>query len=63
MKNYELFDDSEFISWSGKESLNLSEKYLFSKYLYSEDLKTEILDVGTGNGRFLFKLANLSLLV
>lgn len=45
MKNYELFDDSEFISWSRRESLNVSEKYFFSKYLYSQDLKVDILDV------------------
>lgn len=58
MENYELFNNSELFSWSDREKLIVQETYLFNKYILPLPKTSEILDIGTGNGRFLFALAN-----
>ncbi len=55
--NHALWDNSEFDSWANKEDLIVEEKYCFDKYLFSQDKSANILDIGTGNGRFIFELA------
>lgn len=54
-----LWETTEFESWAGKNELIREEQELFEKYLVPLDKDSKILDVGTGNGRFLFRLAEL----
>jgi ubiquinone/menaquinone biosynthesis C-methylase UbiE len=57
-ENFELFDNSEFESWSKRKGLNHAETYIIKNYILSKDEGIDILDIGTGNGRFLFELAS-----
>jgi ubiquinone/menaquinone biosynthesis C-methylase UbiE len=56
MDQDELYDTGLFPSWSVREQLIIHEKYLFNKYIYPQPRTAKILDIGTGNGRFLFVL-------
>src|SRR3990170_7006417 len=57
MGNTELYNNQEYGTWAMREGLILAEEYLFSKYVFKLDKRKKILDIGTGNGRFLFELA------
>lgn len=57
MRNYEIYDTLEYKSWASRFGLISAEKYLFEKYLFASKRHVKSLDIGTGNGRFLFALA------
>ena len=56
-KNYTLFENTEFANWANRDNLILEEKFLFDEYVFLLEKSAKILDVGTGNGRFIFELA------
>jgi ubiquinone/menaquinone biosynthesis C-methylase UbiE len=57
-KNSELFNQSEFLSWSRRANLICQEQYLIEKYILQTLARSaHVLDVGTGNGIFLSVLA------
>jgi predicted RNA methylase len=56
LKNFkEIGDDGEV--WFGKEVQKKTVEFILDKYKEQQDLtEVSVLDVGTGNGAFLFKL-------
>jgi 2-polyprenyl-3-methyl-5-hydroxy-6-metoxy-1,4-benzoquinol methylase len=64
LKNFEEFHDSGYI-WYGKDCQEAIVNYILSKYPSLEpgrpDTHPYVLDVGTGNGALLFKLAEKGL--
>ena len=60
LKNFqEHGDDGEV--WFGNDVQKKSVEYIMKKYdlnILKEEEQPSVLDVGTGNGAFLFKLAN-----
>lgn len=57
MCNFKLFDGPEYESWARKRGLSEAERQLFEAHLSHLERDGRVLDVGTGNGRFLFELA------
>jgi ubiquinone/menaquinone biosynthesis C-methylase UbiE len=57
MRNYDLYNTREFGEWVFRGGLTGEEIYLFEKFLLPLGGGLGLLDVGTGNGRLLFELA------
>jgi len=53
VKNYSLYDTVEFTNWSNRNGLILEEQFFFNGYIFRLCKTIRILDLGTGNGRFL----------
>jgi ubiquinone/menaquinone biosynthesis C-methylase UbiE len=58
MRNYELFNTPELKYWAERGiDLSQSERYLFKKFVPLLKEGSKVLDLGTGNGRFLWALS------
>lgn len=56
-ENYDIYNTVECDNWSTRNALIADEYYLLSKHVFPLDKSVRILDVGTGNGRFLLDFA------
>ena len=57
MKNRDVYNTIKFDTWASAQGLMAPEKYMLAKFVLPRDRSATILDVGTGNGRFLFEMS------